>query len=49
MELTDIISHPLMEVVLQLEYVVRWSGVAIVPASTLTRSSRGGSTMKVGE
>ena len=49
MELTDIISHPLTEVVLQLEYVVRWSGAAIVPAGTLTGSSRRGSSIKVRE
>ena len=48
MELTDVISHPLMEVVLQLEYVVSWSGVALVPVGTPTRSSRRGSTVKVG-
>jgi len=46
MELTDIISHPLTEVVLQLEYVVRWSGAAIVPAGALTGSSRRGSSIK---
>ena len=49
MELTDVISHPLMEVVLQLEYVVSWSGVAIVPVDTPTRSTRRGSTVKVRE
>ena len=48
MELTDVISHPLMEVVLQLEYVVSWSGVALVPVDTPTRSTRRGSTVKVG-
>lgn len=48
MELTDVISHPLMEVVLQLEYVVSWSGVALVPVGTPTRSTRRGSTVKVG-
>jgi len=48
-ELTDIISHPLTEVVLQLEYVVRWSGVAIMPAGTLAGSSRRGSSIKVRE
>ena len=48
MELTGVISHPLMEVVLQLEYVVSWSGVAIMPVGTPTRSARRGSTVKVG-
>ena len=48
MELTGVISHPLVEVVLQLEYVVSWSGVAIMPIGTPTRSARRGSTVKVG-
>lgn len=48
MELTGVISHPLVEVVLQLEYVVSWSGVAIMPVGTPTRSARRGSTVKVG-
>ena len=48
MELTGVISHPLMEVVLQLEYVVSWSGVAIMPVGTPTRSARRGSNVKVG-
>lgn len=47
MELTGVISHPLVEVVLQLEYVVSWSGVAIMPVGTPTRSARRGSTVKV--
>ena len=48
MELTGVISHPLMELVLQLEYVVSWSGVAIMPVGTPTRSARRGSNVKVG-
>ena len=48
MELTGVISHPLVEVVLQLEYVVSWSGVAIMPVGTPTRNTRRGSTVKVG-
>ena len=48
MELTGVISHPLVELVLQLEYVVSWSGVAIMPVGTPTRSARRGSTVKVG-
>ena len=48
LEVTDIIPHPLVEVVLQLEYVVSWSGVAMVTGAEGTTRSRRKSSIGVG-
>ncbi len=47
LEISDVVAHPLMEIVLQLEYVVTWSGVATSQAPTAALRNRTNVNAKV--